>query len=61
MKITFTREEVEEVLLAHVRRNFTQDLNTVELRNIYSAEYAVVTYEPPAEAAPLTGPAQEAA
>lgn len=47
MKITFSREEVEEIVLAHVRRAYGADLNHVDLSSIYSRDFATVTYEEP--------------
>lgn len=47
MKISFTREEIAEIVLAHVHRALTPDANRVEFVNSYGGDYAVVTFEPP--------------
>jgi hypothetical protein len=49
MKISFTRDEVKDIILAHVHRAITTSVNTVDLASsYYSGEYATVTYEEPA-------------
>lgn len=55
MKITFTREEVEEIVLAHVAQNYgAAKLNTVEVFDRYSGAFCQVTYvEPEPVAAPV--------
>lgn len=55
MKVTFTRDEVQEIVLAHVARTIGANLNHVELSSsYYSAEYATVSrVEPEPEVEPI--------
>lgn len=48
MKIAFTQEEVEKIVLQYVRTNFTEHMNSVRISH-YSGDYCVVMFEEPKE------------
>jgi hypothetical protein len=47
MKIIFTKEEIKEIILAHVHRESCEEFNTIEIHNWDADEYATVTYVEP--------------
>jgi hypothetical protein len=47
MKIIFTKEEIKEIILAHVHRESWEEFNTIEIHNWNTDEYATVTYVEP--------------
>lgn len=58
MKICFTQEEVEAIVLAHVQ-NFYAGANTATISN-YRADFCTVSYEAPEEPAVVAIDAQAA-
>jgi hypothetical protein len=49
MKIIFTKEEIKEIILAHVHRESCEEFNTIEIHNWDADEYATVTYVEPTQ------------
>jgi hypothetical protein len=47
MKIIFTKEEIKEIILAHVHRESWEEFNTIEIQNWRTDEFAIVTYVEP--------------
>jgi hypothetical protein len=47
MKIIFTKEEIKEIILAHVHRECFEEFNDIEIKNWNSDEFATVTYIEP--------------
>lgn len=48
MKVTFTKKEVEHIVLEFVQRNLAKELNSVHFSH-YSIDYCTVTVEQPEE------------
>lgn len=46
MKISFTEQEVEQIVLEYVQRTLSQKLNAVRISN-YSSDYCVVSIKEP--------------
>jgi hypothetical protein len=53
MKVIFTEEEVQQIVLEFVQRTLTPKLNNVRISN-YSMDYCIVTVEQPEEPATTT-------
>ena len=42
MKVIFTKQEVEEIILAYVHREFHEDFNTIDFCDFSEDEYVTV-------------------
>ena len=47
MKLMFTQQEIEEIILAHVNRGLYDKFNTIEIQNWRNDEFVIVTYVEP--------------
>lgn len=48
MKVTLTRKEVEQIVLAHIQQSIpSADLNTCEISDRWSSDFCTVTHEEP--------------
>jgi len=44
MKVIFTKQEVEEIILDHVHREFHEDFNTIDFCDFSEEEYVTVLF-----------------